>query len=90
MKKRDLLKAPPAKGATFKINSVPVSMALDVPEKGRKLVIFVNEAYISVDWFEKYYKPFYAKRFKEILLVPIRIPQGKTFGDVVRAYDLPE
>jgi hypothetical protein len=90
MKKRDLLKAPRAKGATFKINSVPVSKALDVPEKSRKLVIFVNEAYISVHWYEKTFKPFHAQRFKEILLVPIRIPQGKTFGDVVRAYELPE
>jgi len=82
MKRRNWLKATAMGLAVATINGFKQFAMATVPPKS-KLVVFVNENIMPMDVFEKHYKQ---AAGNDVLLVPVRVPEDKTFDDVIRVY----
>lgn len=88
MKRQDLPKLPPVAFGSARLNGQP-STAFTAVTPGSKLVVFVNENVMNMDVYDKHLKPIHLESgWADVLLIPIRVPRGQTFNDVIKGYKL--
>jgi hypothetical protein len=87
MQRRDLVKLPAVKFAIFSVNEQP-TYAFTIMKTGKKLVVFLNEDALNKETYDTYIKPRKLKDFDDVVVIPIRVPRGKTFNDVIKGYEL--